>query len=57
MAECLVTIQGDSFRTASDSIESFTAMAKKAVGIAFDSYNRINYVEWGIKKISAALCA
>ena len=50
MAECLVTIQRDSFRTASDSIESFTAMAKKAVGIAFDSYNRINYVEWGIKR-------
>ena len=50
MAECLVTIQGDSFRTAADSIESFTTMAKKAVGIAFDSYNRINYVDWGIKK-------
>jgi hypothetical protein len=50
LAECLVAIQGDSFRTASASLDSFTAMAKKAVGVAFDSYNRINYVEWGIKK-------
>jgi hypothetical protein len=50
MAECLVTVQGDSFRTATESFDSFTAIAKKAVGVAFDSYNRINYVEWGIKK-------
>lgn len=50
LAECLVTIQGDSFRTAAASLDSFTAMAKKAVGVAMDSYNRVNYVEWGIKK-------
>ena len=50
LAECLVTIQGDSFRTAAASFDSFTAMAKRAVGVAMDSYNRVNYVEWGIKK-------
>jgi len=37
LGEGLVTVQGDSFRTASGSVESFIGMAKKAVQAAMES--------------------
>ncbi|OWS68860.1 DUF3313 domain-containing protein [Polynucleobacter campilacus] len=37
LGEGLVTVQGESFRTASGSVESFIAMAKKAVQVAMET--------------------
>ena len=40
LGEGLVTIQGESFRTGSGSVESFVAMAKKVVVVAMESSAR-----------------
>ena len=37
LGEGLVTVQGESFRTASGSVDSFIAMAKKAVRVAMET--------------------
>lgn len=37
LGECLVTVQGESFRTAGGSVDSFIAMAKKVVRIALET--------------------
>ena len=37
LGEGLVTVQGESFRTASGSVDSFIAMAKKAVKVAMET--------------------
>jgi len=37
LGEGLVTVQGESFRTASGSVDSFIAMAKKAVKVALET--------------------
>lgn len=37
LGEGLVTVQGESFRTASGSVDSFIAMAKKAVQVAMET--------------------
>jgi hypothetical protein len=37
LGEGLVTVQGESFRTASGSVDSFVAMAKKVVRVAMET--------------------
>jgi hypothetical protein len=37
LGEGLITVQGDSFRTAGGSVDAFVAMAKKAVRAALET--------------------